>query len=242
MALARLIPIGSEQAIPPGEIESEVAVGLPRQNGVMHPVHVRCHQHPSQHPVQRPGKAHVAVVEHGRAVQHHFEYHHRHCRSAQHRDCGQLDPHGQHNLEGVKTHSGGHIEIQIGVVHPVHPPQQRHGMEHHVLKVDDQVQRRQRERHRYRERNGVRVQQPPAALLRKEGHPHRQKRKTPAQDEAVDHHHPQVAAPAQGAGLRQGAPWRGKFPSSDQNEHSEEKPQPDLDLMEENKIAHFHPS
>src|SRR3972149_149389 len=37
---SRLGPVCAEQAIPPGEVESEVAVGLYRDDRVMDPVHV----------------------------------------------------------------------------------------------------------------------------------------------------------------------------------------------------------
>jgi len=32
------------------------------------------------------------------------------------------------------------VELEIGVVHPVEPPERRHGMEQHVLQIDDKVE------------------------------------------------------------------------------------------------------
>ena len=41
MAIGRLGAIGAEQAVPPGQVEAEIAVGFADDHGVMHPVHVR---------------------------------------------------------------------------------------------------------------------------------------------------------------------------------------------------------
>ena len=48
------------------------------------------------------------------------------------------------DLEGVKARARRHVEIEVGVVHPVQSPQQRDGMEHHVLQIDGEVERQHR--------------------------------------------------------------------------------------------------
>jgi hypothetical protein len=69
----RLITIGAEQAIPTRQIEAEIAVGLARDDGVVHAMHVGRHHHPAQHSVESGRHAHVAVIEHGRGVEQHLE-------------------------------------------------------------------------------------------------------------------------------------------------------------------------
>ena len=38
----------------------------------------------------------------------------------------------------------GHIELQSRVMHPVHPPKQRHDMEYHVLAINRQIEQKYR--------------------------------------------------------------------------------------------------
>ena len=56
MAGLRLVAVGSEQAIPPGQVEAEVAVGLARLDRVVDPVHVRGHDDPAQNAVEPRGQ------------------------------------------------------------------------------------------------------------------------------------------------------------------------------------------
>ena len=39
----------------------------------------------------------------------------------------------------MKARPGGHVEIEVGVVHAVQAPQGRHGMKHDVLKIDGEI-------------------------------------------------------------------------------------------------------
>ena len=47
---------------------------------------------------------------------------------------------------GMEAHAGGHVEVEVGVMHAVQPPQHRHGMEQHVLQVDGEVEQDHRRR------------------------------------------------------------------------------------------------
>ena len=64
MAQTRLRPVGAEQAVPPGQVETEIAVRLGGNVGMMHPVHVRRDDNPSQHAVQPCRHPQIAVIEH----------------------------------------------------------------------------------------------------------------------------------------------------------------------------------
>ena len=48
MARFRLISIGTGKAVPPGEIEAEIAVGFPRNDRVVNAVHVRSYNEKAQ--------------------------------------------------------------------------------------------------------------------------------------------------------------------------------------------------
>ena len=43
-------------------------------------------------------------------------------------------------VERMKPDAGGHIEVHVGVVDRVQAPQDRDGMDHHVLEVDGEVE------------------------------------------------------------------------------------------------------
>src|SRR5262245_54910943 len=50
-----LWPVGAEQAVPPRQIESEVAVGFTHKDRVVDAMHVRRHDEPAQHAVDSGG-------------------------------------------------------------------------------------------------------------------------------------------------------------------------------------------
>ena len=43
----------------------------------------------------------------------------------------------------METRTGGHIDFKVGVMHPVQPPQHRHGVKQHVLQIDGEVEKDQ---------------------------------------------------------------------------------------------------
>jgi len=47
----------------------------------------------------------------------------------------------------VEAHARRRVEVEVGMMDHVQPPQQRHGVEHHVLEIDDEVQGHDREGH-----------------------------------------------------------------------------------------------
>ena len=70
---ARLVAVGAEQTIPPGQVEAEIAVGFIVLDRMVNPVHVRRNQEPAQDPVNTLRNLHIAVIEHGCRVKHDFE-------------------------------------------------------------------------------------------------------------------------------------------------------------------------
>ena len=64
LASAWLRAVGSQQPIPPGQVEAEIGVGLIVRDGVVDAVHVGCDDNPAQHAIQTRGQTDVAMVEH----------------------------------------------------------------------------------------------------------------------------------------------------------------------------------
>src|SRR5262249_52287175 len=124
-----LILVGAQEEIPPGKVEAEVAVCFPPQGGMVDPVHVRSDQHQAQQPVQPAGQAQVAVVEHGGGVEQYFKDEYGQGGGAQKDHNRQFDAPGKQDFQGVEAQPGRHIEIQVGMVDQMKPPEERHGME-----------------------------------------------------------------------------------------------------------------
>ena len=68
MALFRLILVCPQKPVPPGEIEAAVAVCLTDDRGMVHPVHVGCHNEKPKDPVNAYGNTKTAAVEHGGCI------------------------------------------------------------------------------------------------------------------------------------------------------------------------------
>jgi len=78
MAFDWLVAVCTEQAIPPWQIEAEIAVGLTDDHGMVHPMHVGCNDNQSQHPVDPQEEPYIAVIKHGRGIQENLENQYRH--------------------------------------------------------------------------------------------------------------------------------------------------------------------
>ena len=109
--------------------------------------------------------AHVAVVEHRRGIEQHLEDQHGHGRRAERRDDGELDPHREQDLDRVEARSGRDVELEVGMMHAVQPPQRRHGMEQHVLQVDREIERNDGQQNRKPRGQADDIKEPPAARL-----------------------------------------------------------------------------
>ena len=145
MTQRRLRTVSAEQAIPPGQVEAEIAIGLLPVDRVVNAMHLGRHDDEAQHAIKPRRQADIAVVEHGRGVEQHLEDQHGQRRRAEHQDGGELDDHREDNLARMEAQPGGDIEFQIRVVHTMQPPQQRHGMKDHMLTVDRQIEQEHRD-------------------------------------------------------------------------------------------------
>jgi hypothetical protein len=135
-----LCPVGAEKSIPPGKVESKVAVIFFDQNGVVDTVHLgRDHEKP-ENAVDRNGKPHISMIEHARGIEKDLEENNREDRRTNEDDSHHLNTHGEKDLNRMKSDSCGDIEVQIGMMNPVKSPEQRNEMEHYMLKVYDKIE------------------------------------------------------------------------------------------------------
>ena len=73
MPFVRAGLIGAEEAIPPGQVEPEVAIGLWGYHRMVNAVHVGGNHNPAEKALDQLRHAHVAVVEHGRGIEEDFK-------------------------------------------------------------------------------------------------------------------------------------------------------------------------
>ena len=65
------------------------------------------------------------------------------------------------------------VDIEVGVVHAMQPPQQRHRVKHDVLEIDRKIERNQGQQHLEPQAQLKRMQQPHAARFREQRDSHR---------------------------------------------------------------------
>jgi hypothetical protein len=69
----------------------------------MHPVHVWSHDEPSEHTVDPPWKANIAVIENRRTIENDLEDNDRHWCWTEENNSHALDDHRNYDLNGVKA-------------------------------------------------------------------------------------------------------------------------------------------
>jgi hypothetical protein len=88
-------------------------------------------------------------------------------------DRGRLDRERQHYLDRVKPRSGGDVEIKIGVMDAMQPPQQRHRVKHDVLQVNREIEGKDHQQDLHGQRQVEAMQQADSAPLREQRDSHR---------------------------------------------------------------------
>ena len=222
-----LCQVGAKQSVPPGEVEAEVAVRLPELGRVMHPMHVGCHDQPAEPAIEPLGQCHIAVVEQCRHVQQHFEQHDSpHCRS-QGGDHAQLEERRQQDLERMKARPGGDVEIEVGVVHAMQPPESRDGMKQHMLQVDCQIEQGHGQHHFKPRRPGERGPESPATLGGQGRGPHGGDWQQPPCRHGVQQGQRQVVGPARPLAHCQPPPGTENFPGRHRDQDQQARSQAD---------------
>ena len=103
---------------------------------------------------------HVGVVEHRGGVEQHLEDEHGERRNAERHHRRDLDRQREQDFQRMEAHAGGHVDVEIGVMHAVQPPQHRHVMKDDVLDVDDEIEREEAEHDARPPRQAGRVNRP----------------------------------------------------------------------------------
>ncbi len=93
----------------------------------------------------------------------------------------------------MKPHAGGHVDVEVGVVHPVQPPEHRHVVEDDVLHVDDEIEEDEADDRRQPAGQRKQVQQSPALLSRQQGGADRRRGNQQAHRQGIGDENRQIA-------------------------------------------------
>ena len=124
---------------------------------------------------------------------------------------GDLDRQGNENLERVEAHAGGDVDVEIGMMHAVQPPQHRHLVEHNVLSIDDEIEDQKAQHRGERGRQPGEMEQPPSALGREQRRAHRRGRNEDAHREHIDDEDAEIVRSSAARGR---PPTRGAAPGT----------------------------
>ena len=138
----------------------------------------------------------------------------------------------------MEPRPGGDIEVEVGVVHAVQPPERGHGMEHHMLKIDCQIENDDRERDFEPEWQFDEIEKAPAPAFGNDGQRDRHQRDEKPHQRRVQRRQAQIGIPAQPARLRQPPARPGKLPQGHKDKNAEEEPQPDRRFASLAKLRH----
>jgi hypothetical protein len=95
----------------------------------------------------------------------------------------------------VKAQPCRRVEVEVGMVHPMQPPEPRHRVEHDMLEVDREVQQQHRDDDSHPDRHVDVVEQSPATVLGHDRKADRDDGKRKPQDDRVDHDERKVVRP-----------------------------------------------
>ena len=175
-----VMDIRPQQAVPEGQIEPVIGIGLVHFHRMMNPVHIRRHQQPTQDAVQPQRQFDIGMVKLRHTAENRFKHHYCHHRWPQRHHQPQFIDHGPQNLQWMKTKSGGHIQIQVGMMHLMEPPEKWNHVEHHMLDINHQVQKNDSHRHFHRHGPIEVIEQAPTVLSGEIGQPHCRPARQPA--------------------------------------------------------------
>src|SRR5512144_2281012 len=96
---------------------------------------------------------------------------------------------------GWKRTPVGHVELEIGVMHPVQPPQHRHRMEEHVLQVDGEVEENYRDEYSKPRQRIESPEQAPAVRLGEKRRPYGGRGTDKPHKQRVEHDGAEVVGP-----------------------------------------------
>src|SRR6185369_6833581 len=201
--------------------------GLVVEHRVVDAVHVRRYDETPQPPLRPAGERRVRVVEHRRDVEQHLEYHDGYWGGADRRHGRALDDGGKQDLDRVEAGAGAEVEVLIGMMHAVQPPEGRDGVEHDVLEVDRKIEQHDAERQGQPPWQRYGVEETPAALFRRQCHADHRARSEQANRDDIDEKQAEVVRPAGAAPVERPSARSGELPQRNRAEHRGESREAD---------------
>src|SRR5262245_27843513 len=205
---------------------------------MMDAMHVRRHDKPAQDPIDLRRHADVAVVEHRGRIEQDLEDQHGRRGCPECCDDGEFDRRRQQDLDRVKTHAGGHVELEVGMMHAMQPPQRGHGVKEDVLEIDREVEDDDRDDNACPPRQRDQTEKTKSTRLDDECETDSRDRRKYAHEHHVDRHHAEVVRPAPIASNRWSPARRKEFPNRHHAEHAGECAQADQRFVCEQGITH----
>jgi len=86
---------------------------------MVYAMHIGRHNEQPKHTIHSRRHPDIAMVEHARGVEQDLEDQDGDRRRPQQDDGCRLDAHGKQDFDRVEPQAGGHVEIQVGVMHHV---------------------------------------------------------------------------------------------------------------------------
>ena len=143
----RLGPVGAQQAIPPRQVEAEIAVGFSRQDRVVNAMHVGRDDEPSQHAIDPAGMRTLLWLNIEVALSSTSKMSTASAGAPRTATTANLIRIDSSDFDRVEAQPGGDVDFEIGMMHPMQPPERRHRMEQHVLEIDGEVEDNDRQHH-----------------------------------------------------------------------------------------------
>ena len=138
----------------------------------------------------------------------------------------------------MEPRSRRHVEVEIGVVHSMEPPERRNRVEHHMLQVDREIEQHERDDEPGPAGKRKVVEEAPASGLGEDGETNRGDRKGEAQREGVEDDDAEIAGPTRPARDRASPSRRQCLQSGHAGERAAKERQPDRRFMRQEEVRH----
>jgi hypothetical protein len=138
----------------------------------------------------------------------------------------------------VEAQTGGHVDVEIGMMHPVQPPQRRNRVKEHMLKVDREIEKDDRGHHANPGREWHHVEKPEPLRVGKEGKTDGRGWKENANQECVNRHDAEVIGPSPAAPDDLESSGSNDLPYRHQGKYAAKRSQSDKLLVCEQSVAH----
>ena len=237
MALARAGAVGAEEPVPDRKVETEIRVVFVPVDGMVHPVHVGRHDERTD-PLVRAADVDVRMVEHCSGVEHHLEQDDGGGRRAEQRDGAHLDPHAEQDFDGMEANARRRIDIPVRVMHAVQPPEQPGLVKHHMLDIDEKIERNERQHEGDGFGRGCPVEKTEPVLLRQHRDADREQGNGDAKQQRPRTRQRQVGRPSLEPRAAAAAPRDREFQQQHQGKHAGKGGKPQGGFVQGEEVEH----